>query len=1387
MSANHPSVPPGTPAALFQSERWDPAGAPELQWDFPVTPGQYQVRLYFAEIYAGAQVGGARVFDVAIEGQTVLNDYDVYAEVGGFTGVVKSFTVTADANLDIDFGHVVENPAVKGIEVLAAGAGPSTGAWSPRAAAGLSRQEVAYVHAGGKLYLAGGSNAHQAYDPASGTWAPRAPLPQSLDHIQGVEVGGRIFYIGGLVGFPGPSVGTVHIYDPATDSFTQGSPMPSGRGRGAGGVASHGGRIYYSGGLSNGTVVPWFDVYDPVADTWAQLPDMPRARDHFHAAAVNGRFYVTGGRAKEINATITATDAFDFGTAVWVTGLAPLPTARGGFAAAVLGRELIVIGGEGGGRTFSTVEAYDTSTNNWRALAPMPTARHGIQAATCNGGVYIAAGGTTEGGSNPSSVQEVFFLDGARPCAPAPPPSFPTYRVNAGGPELSGSPPWSGDASPSPSPFSNQAAAGNATFSTTTAVDTTHPSVPAGAPAAMFQSERWDFAGAPELTWAFPVEPASYEVRLYFAEIFAGTQAPGARVFDVAIEGGVVLDDYDTFADVGGYRGVMKAFVVSADATLTIELRHVKDNPAIKGIEIVPAAQPDRLGVSPSSIDAGSVAVGSSASASLVLVNQGGPGDPVITVSSTTLTGPDASQFADSFADGSAVTVGPGESVALTVRFSPTTTGAKTASLSIAHSGANSPVAVGLAGMGAGAVPGGIGFAKGVLAGSNSANVTSVQFGPDGRLYAGQQDGLIKAYTVARDGVGAYRVTATETIGVVRTIPNHDDNGTPNPSITDRLLTGILVTGTATDPVIYASSSDPRIGGGPGGTDYGTDTNSGAVSRLTRVAGTWQRADLVRGLPRSIESHGPNGLQIDLATNSLFVAQGGQTNKGATSANFAFLPEYALSAAILRIDLAAIASSTYDIPTLDDDSRPGLVDTNDPFGGNEGKNQARLVAGGPVQVHMAGFRNAYDLVLTASGRMYTIDNGGNAGWGSFALPEGPQGACTNQVNEAGTTDQDDLQLVIAGGYGGHPNPTRANKANTFNTGPAQSPVATANPVECDYRSPGPERGSLALFPASTNGLAEYRASNFGGAMAGDLLAAGFNNVVYRVKLNSTGTAALLTEPLFSTVDVVPLDVATQPDGGVFPGTIWVGDIATGRITVFEPNDFGGGGGPSCSGASSSTLDEDGDGFTNADEIDNTTNPCSAADVPPDADGDKVSDRNDPDDDNDGAPDTSDPFALDPANGTATNLGVRRSFNSDGSNPGGLLNLGFTGLMTNGVSDYLSLFDPAQMTAGGAAGVVTVDAVPAGDPLGSSNSQQYGFQFGAAVPGERFVAHTRVMAPFAGLTPQGSQSMGLFIGTGDQDNYAKLVVSAQGGGGVQFLREVAGSAVTRPLAPVPLPG
>jgi MYXO-CTERM domain-containing protein len=58
---------------------------------------------------------------VVIEGQTVLANYDVAASVGFLSADVKEATVTcADGALTITFQHVVENPFVSAIEVLAA-------------------------------------------------------------------------------------------------------------------------------------------------------------------------------------------------------------------------------------------------------------------------------------------------------------------------------------------------------------------------------------------------------------------------------------------------------------------------------------------------------------------------------------------------------------------------------------------------------------------------------------------------------------------------------------------------------------------------------------------------------------------------------------------------------------------------------------------------------------------------------------------------------------------------------------------------------------------------------------------------------------------------------------------------------------------------------------------------------------------------------------------------------------------------------------------------------------------------------------------------------------------------------------------------------------------
>ena len=120
------------------------------------------------------------------------------------------------------------------------------------------------------------------------------------------------------------------------------------RPRAGGGVATYGGRIYYAGGLdpSRRESTPWFSVYDPATNRWSELPDMPRARDHFGAGIVDGKLYTIGGRHVVREHPVVENDAYDFATGKWITGFARLPSERSGTASAVLGDEILVLGGE---------------------------------------------------------------------------------------------------------------------------------------------------------------------------------------------------------------------------------------------------------------------------------------------------------------------------------------------------------------------------------------------------------------------------------------------------------------------------------------------------------------------------------------------------------------------------------------------------------------------------------------------------------------------------------------------------------------------------------------------------------------------------------------------------------------------------------------------------------------------------------------------------------------------------------------------------------------------------------------------------------------------------------------------------------------------------------
>lgn len=101
---------------LFQSFRW---GRHKLNYRFAVPDGKYRVELYFVEPWHGTGGGwgtdceGLRIFDVAVNGVTVVDDLDIWAE-RGHDGALKMVVEAeaVDGHLKIDFPEVKAGQAV---------------------------------------------------------------------------------------------------------------------------------------------------------------------------------------------------------------------------------------------------------------------------------------------------------------------------------------------------------------------------------------------------------------------------------------------------------------------------------------------------------------------------------------------------------------------------------------------------------------------------------------------------------------------------------------------------------------------------------------------------------------------------------------------------------------------------------------------------------------------------------------------------------------------------------------------------------------------------------------------------------------------------------------------------------------------------------------------------------------------------------------------------------------------------------------------------------------------------------------------------------------------------------------------------------------------------
>lgn len=129
------------------------------------------------------------------------------------------------------------------------------------------------------------TNENWQYNPAANTWTRKSPLPGvARSYAVGIGLGGK-----GYIGTGAPTSGGIDgglwdwwQYDPGTDRWTQKTNLPISIGRwGAVSFADQaGGKAYVATGIRWPHDIGLSDCYeyDPVADAWTTMPDLPIGR-----------------------------------------------------------------------------------------------------------------------------------------------------------------------------------------------------------------------------------------------------------------------------------------------------------------------------------------------------------------------------------------------------------------------------------------------------------------------------------------------------------------------------------------------------------------------------------------------------------------------------------------------------------------------------------------------------------------------------------------------------------------------------------------------------------------------------------------------------------------------------------------------------------------------------------------------------------------------------------------------------------------------------------------------------------------------------------------------------------------------------------------------------
>ena len=284
-------------------------------------------------------------------------------------------------------------------------------AWSDGADLPSPREHLAAAADGRYAYAVGGrelsadqnSARLDRYDPAADTWERLPDMPTARGGLGAAVVGGQIVAVGGE-----STTGVyddVETYDIAKRGWSKAAKLPTGRHGLA--VVAIGSSLYALAGAdqpSHGTAVATAELLrfgraagGAGGGAWREIRAVPTPRQQVATAALNGTIWVVGGLAGE-NVS-RAVEGYDPAINTWKEG-PPLPVPLHHAAAVAYGDELVVIGGwSPRGDDLSAVTSdrvYALRDSKWVRLPSLEHARAAASAAVV-GDELVVVGGQADG------------------------------------------------------------------------------------------------------------------------------------------------------------------------------------------------------------------------------------------------------------------------------------------------------------------------------------------------------------------------------------------------------------------------------------------------------------------------------------------------------------------------------------------------------------------------------------------------------------------------------------------------------------------------------------------------------------------------------------------------------------------------------------------------------------------------------------------------------------------------------------------------------------------------------------------------------------------------------------------------------------------------------